>query len=214
MQCERTSSSHVCGLLKRLRIAVGSGGCRRPAAIRRTNTPQILPVGSVRRKLSGSLPGCRSATYAARRIASATASASSWITDASFAMGIPFRSQSIPNTDALANFKRKVTPDVEWPLLKPFQTPAVASLCRHHQHERRIAISPALDRPARLACPRGRRGAWEVLSMDGAPLPTSATTPWRYGDGSAMSIIGAGAEPFQGLMRRAAAARVGTYSHG
>jgi hypothetical protein len=132
MQCERTSSSHVCGLLKRLRIAVGSGGCRRPAAIRRTNTPQILPVGSVRRKLSGSLPGCRSATYAARRIASATASASSWITDASFAMGIPFRSQSIPNTDALANFKRKVTPDVEWPLLKPFQTPAVASLCRHH----------------------------------------------------------------------------------
>jgi hypothetical protein len=59
--------------------------------------------------------------------------------------------------------------------------------------------------------------------MDGVPLPTSATTPGRYGDGSAMSIIstavlyGAGAEPFQGLlarlMRRAAAARVGTYSH-
>jgi hypothetical protein len=68
-------------------------------------------------------------------LASATASASSRITDVSFAMGIAFRSQSIPNTDALANFKKKVTPDVEWPLLKPFQTPAVASLCRHQAWE-------------------------------------------------------------------------------
>jgi hypothetical protein len=80
------------------------------AAIRSKNTPQILPVGSVRRKLSGSLPGCRFTMQTARRIASATASASSWSTDVSFAMGIPFRSQSIPNTNALANSEKTVTP--------------------------------------------------------------------------------------------------------
>jgi hypothetical protein len=72
--------------------------------------PVARLIRSVRRKLSGSLPGCRFTTQTARRIASATASASSWSTDVSFAMGIPFRSQSIPNTNALANSEKTVTP--------------------------------------------------------------------------------------------------------
>jgi hypothetical protein len=57
--------------------------------------------------------------------------------------------------------------------------------------------------------------------MDGAPLPTSARTPrgirgWLGNvDHEHGRLYGAAAEPFQGLlarlMRRAAAARVGTY---
>jgi hypothetical protein len=59
----------------------------------------------------------------------------------------------------------------ERPLLKLFQTTAVASLCRRHERKRRVAISPAFDGPHGLPGCAARRRTREVVAIDGAPLP-------------------------------------------
>jgi hypothetical protein len=60
-------------------------------------TPIILPVASVRRKLSGSGSGWRSATSRPRLLAAAIAAAALVRTDVSLWTGTPFLSHSIPN---------------------------------------------------------------------------------------------------------------------
>jgi hypothetical protein len=60
-------------------------------------TPTILPVASIRRKVSGSCPGWRRDTSCARSLAAAIASAALVKTEVSLSTRMPFLSQSIAN---------------------------------------------------------------------------------------------------------------------
>jgi hypothetical protein len=64
------------------------------------NTPKIVPVASIRRKLSGSWPGWRVATTSALALAAAIASSALAKTEVSLSTGMPLRSQSIANNAA------------------------------------------------------------------------------------------------------------------
>jgi hypothetical protein len=64
-------------------------------------TPNILPVASVKRKLSGSRPGWRLTTFAARALASAITWISDVSTEVSRSTGTPLLSQSIANMGRL-----------------------------------------------------------------------------------------------------------------
>jgi hypothetical protein len=75
------------------------GFCQRSQS-RIDDLPTIVPVASIRRKLSGSWPGWRVATSRARDLAAAIASSLLVKTQVSRSTGMPLRSQSIANNAA------------------------------------------------------------------------------------------------------------------